>query len=103
MQDRIYQLSDHYKVDPTLVERIISCESTASSTRVGVNIDKKTGKAWSYDIGFWQINNYFHEKEAKDAGFDIYDPQQNLEYGFIMLKKDGAKRHWSASSSCWSA
>ena len=54
---------------------------------------------WSNDIGFWQINDYYHEKPALSMGLDIYDEKDNIQYGFWLFSIEGAVP-WSASRHC---
>ena len=95
LKNRIYSLARKYDVDPRLAWAIIQCESSGSSTATHINSD-------SIDIGRWQINNKWHEEYAKKAGYDIYNPEDNLIYGFLLLKSDGPDKHWLYSKPCWS-
>lgn len=52
------------------------------------------------DHGIWQIND-IHKKNMADLGLNIYKSEDTLEYGFILMKREGTKP-WSASKSCWS-
>lgn len=70
------------------------CESHLRPHAVGT--EAKVGSDHSY----WQINSYYHEKSARAEGYDIYDPEENLEYGFILLKEQGVQP-WVHSSRCW--
>ena len=86
-------------MDQNLARKIIKCEGQAYKT-IGNNENYHNGKVWSTDIGWWQINDYYHEKNALDMGLDIHNEWDNLEYGFILLSRDGT-RHWTASKKCW--
>lgn len=94
----ITRLSNHYAIDEDLVKRIIGCES--GFVKDALNINKRDGVAWSEDIGWWQINDYYHKGMMDSMGLDIYDPQDNLEYGFMLLNSKGTKP-WQASKFCW--
>jgi len=85
-------------VDAELPKRIIYCESKSRADAVGKNY--KNGKHWSSDHGPWQVNDYYHAKEAAKLGYDIYDWKGNLDYGFLLYTRDGT-RHWLASRPCW--
>lgn len=84
-----------YEIDEVLARRIIQCESQFNPYAIGVKAVVGT------DIGLFQINTHYHEETMNSMGLDIYDPEDNLKYGFMLLEKDGV-RHWHASRSCWS-
>lgn len=92
--------ADKYKQDEDLARRIIWCESRNNKDAIGYNYNKE-GLIWSKDISYWQINNYWHEEDAKKLGYDINEWVEGLEYGFIILKRDGSIKHWRASVNCW--
>lgn len=52
------------------------------------------------DIGLFQISPYWHGKEVKKLGIDIYSLEGNAEYAMILYKKNGTK-DWNASEDCW--
>ena len=95
LQSEVMRLSNKYGVSQPLVEAIIFCESGERPHVVGT--DAVVGK----DIGYWQINTYFHTETSQRMGLDIYDPADNLEYGFWLLSEQGTQP-WSASEYCWS-
>jgi len=99
MQEEVYRLADEYEVNPELAIAIISCEGARYKT-LGNNQNHKNGVWWSEDIGYFQVNDYFHLKTATKMGLDIYDDTDNLEYGIWLLKTQGV-RHWKASAKCW--
>jgi len=96
----ITELSVAYGQDESLIRKIIHCESRGDVNAMNKNFNEK-GQWWSSDYGLMQINNYWHEATAAELGMNIYDWQHSLEYGVILLKTDGAMRHWSASAYCW--
>lgn len=96
----ISYLAQKYNQDEVLMRKIISCESANKKNAKHDNYTED-GQYWSSDIGYVQVNTYWHEEAATERGFNIYNWQDNLEYGFILLKSDGADRHWSASAYCW--
>jgi len=51
------------------------------------------------DSGILQINRRYHEKEAKELGYDIDTLMGNLKYGRYLYEKEGIKP-WKASSKC---
>lgn len=93
-KQKFLSLASHYGVDQRLAWDIVTCESRFDQSATNTNSDM------SKDFGYWQINNEYHEADAKKAGYDIYKPEDNLEYGFLLLKSDGT-RHWKASEPCW--
>lgn len=90
----LVRLALNYHQSEKLARAIISCESSMYDRATNVN------KNGSIDIGFWQINNVYWEKQALSEGFDIKDKWQNLEYGFILLQRYGTSL-WNASKPCW--
>ena len=93
-------LADEYEQDPNLALAILNCESGLDNTAVNSNVSSTTGEVTSHDYGFWQINDFYHETDAKEKGFDIRNPEQNLEYGFILMK-ESYTQSWKATSGCW--
>jgi hypothetical protein len=94
-------LAEKYNQDEKLARKIIECESSTKYDAVHENKNEE-GEMWSRDWSYWQINDYWHLKEAKRQNYDIVNSwQDNLEYGFKLLAKDGAMKHWKASSYCW--
>lgn len=84
-----------------LAREIIRCESKNHANAKNDNYDKQ-GNYWSSDHGYWQINDYYNRATAKARGYDIDIWQENLEYGFIMLKEQGTQP-WKSSAYCWNA
>lgn len=99
ISSEVARLSKKYNVNETLVRKIIKCESKGFSNIVNNNINKK-GEVWSKDFGSMQINDYFHLDTMKKLGLDYYDEYDSLEYGIMLLAKEGTKP-WNASKSCW--
>ena len=62
----------------------------------------KNGVKWSEDVGPFQINDFYHEADAKAQGFDIYTVEGNIGYA-LTLMKNGNLSFWSASRACWSS
>lgn len=97
---------------PQVLLDISWCESRDDQKKVGYNYRYKiitnadgstTSKKvlWSKDIGRWQINEYYHAKEAAKLGYDIYTEQGNALYAIVLYNSNGT-RDWNASKPCWS-
>ena len=87
-----------YGVEEVGARKIMECESSMYSEAVNRNL-REDGSTWSIDVGPWQINDYYHEKQALSMGLDIYDEKDNIEYGFWLFSIEGAGP-WSASRHC---
>lgn len=90
----LIRLSIQYNIDEDLARRIIQCESQFVEDAVGRDAVVGT------DHSYWQFNSHYWEQDMLERGWDIYDPQDNLEAGFWLLSRDGTK-HWNASKGCW--
>ena len=95
IEQKITKLALEYHVNPAVVHAIISCESEYKSSAIGKMA------VIGQDIGIWQINSYFHEEAAKERGLNIYNSNDNLRYGMILLFEKGTQP-WKASRTCWS-
>lgn len=71
---------------------IIKCES---------NFNGKAYNKETEDYGYWQINDYWHREPAKERGYDIEDPKENLQYGFEKYLEMNGLRYWNPSKHCW--
>lgn len=100
LQERIRSYAAEYGVDAVTADAIIYCESTYRPAAIHENRVGTTTRVWSRDWGYWQLNDHYQKTDALKAGFDITDPDQNLEYGFIILSEKGTAP-WSASRPCW--
>ena len=84
---------------PELVE-VAYCESrfrhadTEGNTHRGVENSK--------DVGVMQVNEYFHQGDSKELGYDIHDLKGNMAYARYLYEKQGLKP-WKASKPCWGA
>lgn len=96
----MHHLAEKYGQDEALARKIISCESQYRKGNTHEN-KRDDGTVWSVDWGYWQINDYWNLAEATRRGYDIrYNWQDNLEFGFIMLRDQGTSP-WNASKYCW--
>lgn len=82
---------------PTL-RRICTCESGLTHyTKDGAVLK---GTINNRDIGICQINEYYHEKEIKFLGIDIYTRDGNIEFAKHLYNKQGTAP-WVWSKKCW--
>jgi hypothetical protein len=103
------------QVMPPLLEHIADCESgrrdasnraykgSAShydTKRQMVLIRGNSDSVRSVDIGYLQINDYYHGAAAKALGYDLMDEDDNKAYG-VYLYNTQATYPWTASESCW--
>ena len=58
------------------------------------------GEVNRYDVGVFQINEYFHLEKSRELGFDIYTPTGNIEYAIWLMKAYG-RAPWVWSRQCW--
>ncbi len=80
--------------DYLISDKIIQCESSGRPNLI--NSLAKVGK----DIGYFQINTFYHAKAAKKLGLDINNPNDNILFGVWLMKKYG-KMPWNPSKHCW--
>lgn len=52
------------------------------------------------DVGLMQINK-IHLGEAKKMGLNLYDPEDNIHFGFYLMSIHPDLHDWSASKYCW--
>ena len=95
LDQKIDKYATEYHVNPVVARAIISCESGGDPNALG------TMAVIGQDIGIWQINDYFHEETANKLGLNIYNQDNNLRYGMILLFEQGTSP-WKWSKSCWS-
>lgn len=99
LDSEINRLSDKYEISSSTVRAIVKCEGQIYGNAINENVNKE-GIVWSKDWGNLQINDYYHEKIMDKMDLDIHNQWESLEYGFILMKKEGLKP-WSASKKCW--
>ena len=100
LDSEIDRISEKYEKEESVVRAVIGCESQLYGDAINHNLDKN-GKIWSTDHSWLQINDYYHTKPMKDLGLDIENKWDALEYGFVLMKKEGLKP-WKSSKACWS-
>lgn len=76
---------------------IMRCESGIRPEALGYNYRK--GKLHSKDWSYWQINDKYWLDYYAKLGFNIKNPEHNLEVGFLLLSTDGVWP-WRASFKC---
>ena len=91
--ERIDALARYYELDIKLINRIIACESSFKPEAKNVNTNGTT------DHSYFQINS-IHRENASHMGYDIEDPEDNIEFGMYLMKTEGTKP-WRSSFSCW--
>ena len=101
LDSEINRLSDKYEISSSTVREVIKCESQLYGDAENHNLDKN-GKTWSIDKGYLQINNYYHTGPMEKLGLDINNKWDSLEYGFMLMKKEGLTP-WKSSAKCWSS
>lgn len=94
IESEIDRLSALYGVDKEKATKIIICESNKKPDAIRVNT---TG---TIDYSYWQINDFYWSKQMADIGWDITNPEDNLEAGFYLLSKYGDSL-WGWSKYCW--
>lgn len=99
LESEINRLSLKYEIASSTVYAIIKCESQLYGEAVHQNLDKN-GNVWSTDIGYLQINDYYHRDTMRELGLDINNQWEALEYGFLLMKSQGYSP-WKASEFCW--
>lgn len=92
------EVEEFFADHPIMVE-VARCESTF------YHYDPETGKALqnregSSAIGVFQIMRSYHEKPARERGWDIRDFYGNMEYAYHLYMEQGL-RPWEASRKCW--
>ena len=82
-----------YEVDVPLVFSIISCESNWQADATNTNV------GGSIDYGLFQINNQYQATTAKEFKLNPKNVKDNIQLGFIILKREGT-RPWKSSYKC---
>lgn len=52
------------------------------------------------DLGQFQINLFYHAKEASAMGLDLHDPIDNAIFALHLYEREGLTP-WNASKECW--
>ena len=88
---------EYFKDYPILV-KIAGCESQFRQYDSKGNVLK--GKVNKGDLGFMQINKYYHEGKSDELGFDLETIEGNMAYAKYLYDREGAQP-WISSSKCW--
>ncbi|HBV01060.1 MAG TPA: hypothetical protein DEF00_01540 [Candidatus Taylorbacteria bacterium] len=87
-----------YFRDTPIMAEIARCES--SFRHLGKSGKVLRGKVTAEDLGVMQINEFYHEDNAKALGFDLHTLDGNLAYARWLYAKEGLAP-WLSSSKCW--
>jgi hypothetical protein len=98
IEDYITSRAMAYEVPIEKALAISYCESGMRQFNKDGSVLK--GRVNNKDIGFFQINEFYHLDTSLSLGMDIYNPYGNIEYAMWLLKNGGDK-HWDASRGCW--
>ena len=85
-------------VVPEMLVHIAWCESRDRHFDDDGNVLR--GKKNPQDIGRYQINLYWHQKDAEKMGLDIFDEKDNETYAIHLYNTQGTKP-WNWSKWCW--
>jgi len=91
----ITHYSDKYNVDESLARNIIFCESGFDPN--ALNTNAVVGE----DVGLFQLNSYYWQKQMALNGWNIYIVEENIEAGMWLLSTEGSQP-WLWSKKCWS-
>ena len=95
-----YGICDANVVIPEELQKIAQCESgNTHYEKDGVTVLR--GKLNNLDVGKYQINLYFHQKQAEEMRIDLFSEKGNEEYALWLYEKEGSIP-WNWSKSCWS-
>lgn len=86
------------------LKEICACETTwnkeaepvhSINGAVVINKDSVIGT----DVGICQINTYYHEKRAKQLGYDLYELEDNIAFAKLLFNEQGVTP-WKWSKKC---
>ena len=75
---------------PVELQLVTLCESKA----------KQEARGPYGEIGMLQIHPKYHLARAKSLGYDLYSPNGNMAYGFLLYTENGLAP-WKSSRGCW--
>lgn len=85
--------------DDSIMVRIAQCES--GFRQFGPDGLPLKGEKVPGDTGVFQINKYYHLKEAQAAGMDINTLLGNIQFAHMLYESQGTTP-WNPSRRCWS-
>lgn len=88
----------YFKDTPIMIE-IARCESQFTQINPNTGLVNR-GRVNPSDLGVMQINEYYHNTEAKKMGLDLSTLEDNLAYARHLYEAEGT-RPWNASKACW--
>jgi len=96
LDNEISRLSKKYeiKIASSTIKEIIKCESEMYG-----DVEPNVNKNGTTDHGWLQINTV-HKPEMKKRGLDITNKWDSLEFGFILMERNGLS-DWYSSKDCW--
>ena len=83
---------------PEILERIVWFESR--NRQFDDDGNPLRGTLNSYDLGKFQINMQFWEKEADKLGYDLSTEEGNEAMAVEIYRRQGTKP-WNGSRACW--
>lgn len=92
------KIYDRYS--PAFIKKVIDCEGHFYKN-AGWNGHQNYDRSHSKDWGPLQVNDHWHKAEMDKLHMDIYNWQDSLVFGIIMMNKQGTKP-WNPSKYCWS-
>jgi hypothetical protein len=98
LADQITAISKEEGVDPQLAVSIAKCESGLRQFDANGHVVR--GNINPADVGVFQINETYHLKNSRAAGYDIYTTEGNIRYAMHLIKKEGSSP-WDYSKKCW--
>ena len=83
---------------PPILLKIAQCESGGRQFNKDGSVLR--GKVNPQDVGLYQINEFYHLKQAQEMGIDIYTEEGNEAYALYLYDTQGTKP-WNWSKGCW--
>jgi len=83
---------------PPILKKISFCES--KNRQFDKNGDVLRGEINPKDVGYYQINEYYHLESSRSLGFDIYTLEGNTRYALYLYEHYGTDP-WNWSKKCW--
>lgn len=84
---------------PPALLAVAQCESNNRQHDKDGNVVR--GEINHFDIGRWQINEFYHGTQATKLGYDIFTEEGNAKMALWLYERQGLKP-WNWSKPCWS-